>query len=146
MRMKKILLSFFAVLLLGVIAGCSAVPEKNHSLQRQWMLVSFDKFSKEELIKNKAEINLTETMEKGKIKGSAHMGCNGMFFTSEFKNGGNVKISGVGSTMKACQNMDLETAFIQKFDKMTHYSIEGHFLTLSDDSGNAMKFVAADWD
>ncbi len=74
------------------------------------------------------------------------MGCNSMFFTSAFKKGGKVKISGVGSTLKACQNMELETAFAQKFDKMTRYSIEGHFLTLSDDSGHSMKFVAADWD
>ncbi|SHH04737.1 heat shock protein HslJ [Chryseobacterium oranimense] len=144
--MKKILTAFFAVLFLGAVVNCSAVPEKNPALQRQWMLVSFDQFSKEELIRNKAGINLTDIMEKGKIKGSAHMGCNSIFFTSEFKNGGKVKISGVGSTLKACQNMELETAFTRKFDKMTRYSIEGHFLTLSDDRGNSMKFVAADWD
>jgi heat shock protein HslJ len=144
--MKKILLSFFAVLLLGVAVSCSSVPERNPSLQRQWMLISFDKFSREELVKNRAEVDLTGIMEKGKIKGGANMGCNSMFFTSEFKTNGKVKISRVGSTLKACQNMELENAFIQKFDKMTNYSIEGHFLTLSDDSGNSMKFVAADWD
>ncbi|MFN1218150.1 META domain-containing protein [Chryseobacterium kwangjuense] len=144
--MKKIILSFFTVLLLGAAAGCSAIPEKNPALQRQWMLVTFGSFSKDELIKNKAEVNLTGAMDKGKIKGTAYMGCNNMFFTSEFKKGGKVKVSGVGSTLKACKNMELETAFGQKFDKMTHYSIEGHFLTLSDDSGNSMKFIAADWD
>ncbi|MDR6921209.1 MULTISPECIES: META domain-containing protein [Chryseobacterium] len=144
--MKKILLALFAVLLLGVVINCSSIPEKNPGLQRQWMLISFDKFSKEELMKNKAEVNLTAEMKGGKIHGGAYMGCNNMFFTSEFKNGGKVKISGVGSTMKACQNMDLESAFIQKFDKMTKYSVEGHFLTLSDENGNSMKFVAADWD
>jgi heat shock protein HslJ len=37
-------------------------------------------------------------------------------------------------------------AFQKKFETMTKYSIEGHFLTLSDDKGNSMKFVAADWD
>lgn len=144
--MKKILVAFFAILLLGTIAGCSSVPEKNPALQRQWMLVAFGNFSKEDLIKNKAEINLTGAIDKSKIKGSAHMGCNNMFFTSEFKKGGKVQISGVGSTLKACQNMELETEFGQKFNKMTSYSIQGHFLTLSDDSGNSMKFVAADWD
>lgn len=146
MHMKKILLSIFAILLLGAVVSCSSVPEKNPALQRQWMLISFKNFSKEELVKNKAEINLTGTMEKGKIRGGANMGCNNIFFTSEFKSGGKVKISGVGSTLKACQNMELETAFSEKFDKMTNYSIEGHFLTLSDDSGDSMKFVAADWD
>ncbi|WP_223557989.1 META domain-containing protein [Chryseobacterium lathyri] len=144
--MKKILVSFFAILLLGAVVSCSSVPQKNPSLQRQWMLISFDQFSKEELVRNKAEINLTGIMEKGKIKGGANMGCNSMFFTAEFKTNGKVKISGVGSTLKACQNMELENAFIQKFDKMTNYSIEGHFLTLSDDNGNSMKFLAADWD
>jgi heat shock protein HslJ len=29
---------------------------------------------------------------------------------------------------------------------MSRYKIEGHFLTLSDEKGNTMKFVAADWD
>lgn len=144
--MKKILLSFLAILLLGAVVSCSSVPEKNPALQRQWMLISFGNFSKEELVKNKAEINLTATIEKGKIRGGANMGCNTIFFTSEFKSGGKVKISGVGSTLKACQNMELETAFSQKFDQMTNYSIQGHFLTLSDGSGNSMKFVAADWD
>lgn len=144
--MKKVLLSFFTVLLLSAVISCSAVPEKNPSLQRQWMLVAFDHFLKDEVIKDKAEINLTGPIDKGKIKGGAYMGCNTLFFTSEFKKDGKVKISEVGSTLKACQNMNLETAFTQKFDQMTHYSIEGHFLTLSDDHGNSMKFVAADWD
>ncbi|UOU99236.1 META domain-containing protein [Chryseobacterium daecheongense] len=57
-----------------------------------------------------------------------------------------MKISGVGSTMMACQNMVLETAFAKNFDKMTTFSVEGHFLTLSDEEGKVMKFVAADWD
>jgi heat shock protein HslJ len=54
-----------------------------------------------------------------------------MSFTSEFKKGGKLKISGV-STMKACQDMNLET-LSEKIETMTKYSVEGHFLTLSDD-------------
>lgn len=144
--MKKILLSLFAVLLLGVVLNCSAVPDKNLHIQRQWMLVSFDVFSKDQLIANKAEVNLTGKMEKGKIQGSAYMGCNQMSFTFEFKNNGKMKISQGVSTMKGCQNMSLESAFQKKIENMTKYSVEGHFLTLSDDSGNTMKFIAADWD
>lgn len=145
-HMKKILLSIFAVLLLGLVLNCSAVPDKNPSLQRQWMLVSFDGFSKEQLIANKAEINLTASIIDGKIQGNAYMGCNQMSFVSEFKKGGKVKISNGVSTMKACQDMNLETSFQKKFETMTKYSVEGHFLTLTDDNGNSMKFVAADWD
>ncbi len=145
-RMKKILLSLFAVLLLGVVLNCSTVPAKNPSLQRQWMLISLDGFSKDQLIAHQAEMNLTANMVKGKIQGSAYMGCNRMSFVSEFKKEGKVKISNRISTMKACQDMNLETSFQKKIETMTHYSIEGHFLTLSDDQGNSMKFVAADWD
>ncbi|MDN3695421.1 META domain-containing protein [Chryseobacterium tructae] len=144
--MKKILFSLLAVLCLGLVLNCSAVPDKNPYLQRQWMMVSFDGFSKDQLIAHKAEINLTGKMEKGKIYGSAYMGCNQMSFTSEFKKGGIVKISQGVSTLKACQDMNLETSFQKKFETMTRYSVEGHFLTLSDDHGNSMKFVAADWD
>ncbi|WP_232539033.1 META domain-containing protein [Chryseobacterium sp. JV274] len=144
--MKKILSSIFAVLFLGLVLNCSSVPDKNLSLQRQWMLISFDVFSKEQLIANKAEMNLTASMVDNKIQGNAYMGCNQMSFVSEFKKGGKVKISSGISTMKACQDMNLEASFQKKIETMTKYSIEGHFLTLSDDQGNTMKFVAADWD
>lgn len=144
--MKKIIVALFTVLFLGMMINCSSTQVKNPHIQREWMLVSLEGFSKDDLIKSKAEINLTAKSENGKIRGSAYMGCNRMFFTSEFKNNAKVKISGLGSTMMACQNMNLETSFQKKFEKMTTYSVEGHFLTLSDNSGNAMKFIAADWD
>jgi len=126
--------------------NCSAIPDKNPSLQRQWMLISLDGFSKDQLIAHKAEMNLTAAIVDGKIQGSAYMGCNQMSFISEFKKGGKVKISKGVSTMKACQDMDLETSFQKKIETMTRYSVEGHFLILSDDHGHTMKFVAADWD
>jgi heat shock protein HslJ len=144
--MKKILLSLFAVLLLGMVLNCSSVPGKNPALQRQWMLVSLDGFSKDQLIANKAEMNLTANMVDGKIQTSAYMGCNQMSFVTEFKSNGSVKISKGISTMKACRDMALETSFQKKIEMMTKYSVEGHFLTLNDDKGNSMKFVAADWD
>lgn len=144
--MKKVLLSLFTILFLGLAFNCSTVPDKNPYLQRQWMMVSFDAFTKDQLVAYKAEINLTSRMEKGKIQGSAYMGCNQMSFSAEFKKGGKVKISKGVSTVKACQDMALENAFQKTIETMTSYSVEGHFLTLSDGSGNSMKFVAADWD
>jgi len=144
--MKKILLPLFAVLLLGLVLNCSSVPAKDPFLQRQWMLISFDGFSKDQLIAHNAEMNLTANRVKGKIQASVYMGCNRMSFISEFKKGGKVNISKGVSTMKACQDMNLETSFEKKIETMTNYSVEGHFLTLSDDHGNTMKFVAADWD
>lgn len=105
------------------------------------MLVSFDAFTKQELVKSKAGINLT-----GEKNGTAMMGCNKIIFTFEFKNNGKIKISEIGSTEMACQNMNIENAFLKKFGTMTNYKIEGHRLTLSDVFGNEMKFIAADWD
>ncbi|GAB0154919.1 hypothetical protein CHRYSEOSP005_01790 [Chryseobacterium sp. Alg-005] len=144
--MKKIIILFFPLIIVGIMGGCSPAQVKNPHIQREWMLISFKDFTKEQLVENKVGINLTDQKREGKIHGGAFMGCNKMFFTSEFKNNGKVKISGVRSTMMACQNMDLETAFTESFDKITRYSVEGHFLTLSGENGNIMKFVAADWD
>jgi len=144
--MKKIIFAVLAVLCLGLVLNCSSIPVKNPQIQREWMLVSFENYAKQDLIKNNAKIDLTSAIEDGKIKGGAFMGCNRMFFSSEFQKDGKVKISGLGSTLMACQNMKLEDDFSRSFKNMTNYKVEGHFLILSDDNGNQMKFVAADWD
>lgn len=144
--MKNILSFLFAFFILNLVINCSVVKSNNQHYQREWMMVSFDGFTKEQLVKNKAEINLTEPAKDGKIKGTAMMGCNRMFFTLEFKSKNRVKISGLGSTLVACQEMNLETEFSKVFEKMTRYEINGHFLTLCDENGTQMKFIAADWD
>lgn len=144
--MKNILSFVFAFFILNLILNCSATKPKNKHYQREWMLVSFDRFSKQELIENRAGINLTEQKTGDKMKGSATMGCNKIFFTTEFKNSGKLKITNFGSTEMACQNMNLENSFMKKFVNMTHYQIEGHRLTINDKDGNEIKFVAADWD
>lgn len=148
--MRKILVSILPVLFLGILFNCSSVAkqktETDFQIQREWMLVFFGNFTKADLISHKAKIDLTGKKENGKIQGQAYMGCNNIAFSSEFKNNGHLKISGLLSTMKACQNMDLENDFQKKFETMTKYTVEGHFLTLSDDKGNSMKFVASDWD
>ena len=144
--MKNILSFLFVFFILVLVVNCSAVKPNNQHYQREWMMVSFDGFNKEQLVKNKAEINLTEPIKNGKIRGTAMMGCNRMFFTLEFKSKGKVKISGLGSTLMACQEMEIEDKFTKVFEKMTRYEINGHFLSLYDEKGAQMKFVAADWD
>ena len=109
-------------------------------------MVSFKNFTKEELVKMKSEINLTSEIKDSKIKGTARMGCNSMFFTAEIRSKNKIEISGIGSTLMACENMKLEDEFSQEFKNVKNYKVEGHFLTLTDDQGNQMKFVAADWD
>lgn len=150
--MKTILVSILSVLFSGILLNCSSVnsnishPDQDAQLHREWMLVAYGNYSKAEMMSKGARINLTEKTENGKIRGTAFMGCNGMFFTSEFKNDGNVKISEIGSTLKACQDMKLEMDFGKEFKNMTKYSVKGHSLTFTDDQGHKMEFIAADWD
>lgn len=118
----------------------------NQYYQREWMMISFNQFTKLQLTENKAAINLTGQKAGNAVKGSAKMGCNSIFFKIEFKNNGKINISGIGSTEMVCKNMELENAFLKKFGNMKNYTIEGHRLTLSDGSGNKMEFIAADWD
>lgn len=144
--MRKIVALFYTVLISVIILNCTSLQVKDHHIQREWMLVSFEDFSKDQLIQSQAGINLTNQKNKGKIPGRAYMGCNQMFFNAEFKNSGSVEISKIGGNMKACQNMDLENSFLKSFKNMKKYSVEGHFLILSDEKGNIMKFIAVDWD
>ena len=115
------------------------------NLHKKWMLVEYKDFTKEELVKLEANIDLTKNSELPN-RYTAKMGCNGMFFTAEFNNG-KAKFSGVGSTMMYCDGrMKLEEAFGKALPNMTEYKIEGHFLTLSNPNGDKMKFVEQDWD
>ncbi len=90
--MKKIFAAILTFLCLSFVLNCSSVSVKNPQIQREWMLVSFKDYSKEELIKNNAKIDLTSPIENRKIKTSAFMGCNKLFFTSEFKKENQLKI------------------------------------------------------
>ncbi len=144
--MNKIVLTLLAVLCTVFMSSCSSVITKNPQLHREWMLVSFGNYTRQDLMKHHAKIDLTSRAEEEKITGGAYMGCNRMFFSFKCKRNGTLKISGFGSTMMACNDMKLEDEFSQSFKNIVSYSVKGHFLTLTDDQGNAMKFVAADWD
>lgn len=122
----------------------SFAPQKEvSSLKRKWMLIEFQGFTKEELIKKKAYLDLTH-LEKG---GGAKMGCNSIFFSVKLKNNHRIHFSGVGSTMMYCDgNMKLEENFGKLLPTITKYQVKGHFLTLKNKNGQTMKFVAEDWD
>ena len=122
----------------------SFAPQKEvSSLKRKWMLVDFQGFTKEELIQEKAYLDLTH-LDKG---GGAKMGCNSIFFSVKLKNNHRINFSGVGSTMMYCDgNMKLEENFGKLLPTITKYQVKGHFLTLKNKNGQTMKFVAEDWD
>lgn len=144
--MKKMILCNLTLSYAGLIISCTSLPARDPQLQREWMLVAFGSYSRQELMSGGAKIDLTSMIRHGEIRGKAFMGCNNMFFTSEFRKNGGLKISGLGSTMKLCPDMKLEDDFAKSFKAMSHYKVEGHFLILDDDQGNMMKLIASDWD
>ncbi len=144
MNFKKT--TFLLALSLFLVWSCQVKKNTKSHYQRQWMLVSFQDYSKDFLMKNKAELNLSQS-DPENPQFSAYMGCNQMMVSGEVKGNSKIKLEVTGVTMQFCEgNMDLERKFIASLPTMSRYKIEGHFLTLSDEKGNTMKFVAADWD
>lgn len=114
------------------------------NIHRKWMLVEYKDFTKDELTKLEAYMDLTKNAEAPNQYG-VKMGCNGMSFTAEFGKE-KVKFSNAISTMMYCEGrMKLEEQFGKDLPKMNQYKIDGHFLTLTD-GVTSMKLVAADWD
>lgn len=139
----RILIFLIAIFL---FQNCSTKTLVYEGINRQWMLVEFQNFSRDLMVKNRANMDLTSAKTNPNQYG-AEMGCNKMFFTAEFYSDGLVRFSGIGSTMMYCENnMDLETAFAKTLPSMSKYKINGHYLTLSNDAGETMKFIASDWD
>ena len=116
--------------------------QTDNGLKRKWQLVEFQKFTKEELTKNNAYIDLTK-IEKG---GNAKMGCNYIFFNVKVKKSQKIAISNVGSTAMYCENMALEAEFSNFLPSVNEYKITGHYLILKNTKGETMKFIAEDWD
>lgn len=143
--MKKIITGFLAIFALLFLANCTSQMPAPANLNKEWMLVEFQDFSKDLMVSSKANMNLTNINQAGKF--TANMGCNSMFGTATFNANGTVTFSDVGSTMMYCDKaMDLEAAFGKALPTMTNFKIDGHYLTLSNNTGKMMKFVAADWD
>ena len=128
------------------VQNCSTKTLVSGEINRQWMLIEFQDFPRDLMMKNRANMDMSPTKTNPNQYG-ATMGCNKMFLTATFYSNGTVKFSDIGSTMMYCEgNMDLDTEFGKELPKMTKFKIEGHHLTLSDGKGSEMKFVAADWD
>lgn len=136
----------FLISTIFIMMGCSPKIQHQRSIKRSWMLVEFAEYSKEFLIKNKAELSLSNFPNE-RNKDVAFLGCNNIFLKTKFKENGICQFSKIETTEKFCADkMQLETEFIKQLPKMRNYKIESHFLTLSDGKENRMKFVAADWD
>lgn len=146
LKMNKYISSFIVILALVLLTNCTSQNSNTSAkVDREWMLIKFQNFSKDLMVNNKAKLDLSNKETPNRF--GANMGCNKIFGQVNFKNDGSVKFSEIGSTMMYCdRGMELEDAFGKALPTMTKYNISGHYLTLSDDNGNTMKFVASDWD
>lgn len=128
-----------------LLLQCTAAA-KPEGLNRQWMMISFKDYHKNFLVKNKASLDLS-TYPSEQQTYHAFMGCNQMMVQASFGADQSVKAGEISATMRYCDdNESLEKRFISEFPAVKRFRLEGHFLTLYDDAGNEMKFVAADWD
>ena len=140
-KLLTVLLTFFSIL------NCKSksiepIFENNpEQLKRVWMLVDFQDFKKEDLIKNQAQMNLTD------LKNTfANMGCNQIGFSVEIKNN-KIKFLKVIQTEMFCENkMNLENEFSKSLTEIYTYSVIGQKLFLKNSKNQNMSFVAQDWD
>ena len=148
--MKKALLIIGILFLLAGTQNCKSqstevvvpvVDNNQDQLKRIWMLVEFQNFSKEDLIKNKAQMNLKDF----KIP-SANMGCNSISFNCVVKKDNLKFIAGMRTEMFCENKMQLEDAFCLALQGDYSYKIAGQKLFLSNSKNEKMTFVAQDWD
>lgn len=135
--------TFTLLLTFVYIMACNTVKNdpSSQSLNRVWMLVEFDQYSKEFLTKKVAYLDLTQAESS-----SSKMGCNQLSFPVSIKNESQITFSGGIATKMYCEDMKLETDFSKAITSMTNYSIDNHKLTLTSDNGVKMIFVQQDWD
>lgn len=139
---------FFRVLsiiaFLNFLQNCMPRKMATQDLYRQWMLVEYKNYSKEDLVNQHAYIDLSSRKAPANHY-NAEMGCNKLFFSAKFGNK-TVKITDLGSTTKDCGDMALEQDFLRDFSNFKYYALDGQYLRLYDAEGHAITFVAADWD
>ena len=104
----------------------------NQNLSRIWMLVEFEKFTKDLLIEKNAFLDLT--------KNNASMGCNSIGFSYKKKSVSEIEFSYLIRTEMACGDMKLEDDFLEILPKLNKYKIDGHKLTLYNSNNKRMIF------
>lgn len=139
------ILQIICLLSVCFLLQCTSAA-KPEGLNRQWMMISFKDYQRDFLVKNQASLDLSAYPSDHQTY-HAYMGCNQIMVQAWFRADHSVKTGDISTTMRYCDdNESLENRFISEFPAVTRFTLEGHFLTLYDDEGNEMKFVAADWD
>lgn len=126
-----------------VSSTCGVYQSKNEhsSLARIWMVTTYKSYSKNFLIQNNAQIDLTKSNFA-----TSFMGCNQLQIQYRIVNDSTMNIISAVGTEKACNGMNLETNFLKDCLEIEHYTIEGHKLILTGANQHKMEFIAQDWD
>ncbi len=145
--MKKTFKLLAVLLTIFSIINCKTktnepVFEKNpNNLKRIWMLVEFQNFKKEDLVKNQTQINLTDLKNT-----TAFAGCNQIGFQIEVKENKLLFKDFIATEMFCGDKMKLENEFSKSLNQSFNYFIKGHNLTLLNAKNEKMVFFAQDWD
>ncbi len=144
--MKLVKSKYFLFLIpLFILLNCKVLISKQNlptELERQWMLTSITGFTKEKLIKNKVQLDLTQYSGR-----KANLGCGDFLVGVHQVNADKIKFKTKENSSKKCIDSDvLEYVFRNELGTVNRYKIEGHFLKLYQNDKIVMEFVAADWD
>ncbi len=123
------------------IMACNTVKndDQHHDLKRIWMLTELEQFTKDELVKKQAYLDLTQPQNA-----ASKMGCNQLSFPYTVKGDSEIAFTGGFSTKMHCQDMQLETTFSKWITEVSTYKLAGHQLILTTKDGKKMVFVAQD--
>jgi heat shock protein HslJ len=69
--------------------------------------------------------------DTNRVTGST--GCNNFFGTYKLTAPGKITFGTIGSTKRACPNMDVEANYLKALNSATSYKLDGQMLTLGDD-------------
>lgn len=146
-------MKFSTIITSLLLAACSAnqpallthqntMPTPTTTLKRVWILTYLSGFTQKQLIAANAQMDWTQLPHS-----SANMGCNNLMFESKINDKTHISFSSIAATRMYCPKaMKLEQDFMQTLSQMTHYTIQGHQLILSNDHGDKIEFIAQDFD
>ncbi|MCU7693642.1 META domain-containing protein [Haoranjiania flava] len=142
--MKQIVLVTAAVVICSIFCNaCSKQAGSSQPLESKWMVTEMPGFTKEELMKVNAHIDL-----RNPENSTGSLDCNHLFWKTTTKNNGTIAFSQVNYTYKYCEGqMAMESKFVEIAPSITSYKLEGHFLYLYDKQGKQLiKAINPAWD
>ncbi|OJU26257.1 MAG: hypothetical protein BGN92_02355 [Sphingobacteriales bacterium 41-5] len=136
----------FLVVFFITLSSCSQNNKimSSETIQRQWMLKTLAGLSYDQLVKAKAQIDLSN-LETPKAFG----GCNRIFFTAKREAGNSISFFNIGSTKMYCEDaMKVEDELVKALSLISKYElIAPHQIAFKDAGGKVIATAAAaDWD